>query len=73
MKAACVLVCLVAVLGFCAGTCLASPQDPQLSELAAKALSELTTGNYGAFFARFDERMKAGLPEAKLRMLHSSS
>jgi uncharacterized protein len=45
---------------------LAFPQDAQLSELAGKALSELVNGNYAAFYARFDEKMKAALPEEKL-------
>ena len=67
MKAASVFVCLVAVLGFCAGECLATEQDPRLSELAAKALSELTSGNYAAFSARVEESLKPYLTEAKLQ------
>jgi hypothetical protein len=67
MKAAFVFVCLVALLGCCARECLATEQDPQLSELAAKALSELTSGNYAAFCARMEESVKPYLTEAKLR------
>jgi hypothetical protein len=67
MKAASVFVCLVAVLGFCAGECLATEQDPQLSELAAKAFSELTSVNYAAFSARVEESLKPYMTEAKLQ------
>jgi fermentation-respiration switch protein FrsA (DUF1100 family) len=41
-------------------------QEAALSDVAKEAVTELTGANYGKFFARFDEKMQAALPEAKL-------
>ncbi len=44
----------------------AQSRDAQVAELAGKALSELLSGDYAAFYGRFDDKMKAAIPQDKL-------
>lgn len=59
-----IAVLLAAVLLSVTGA--AYPQDSPVTEAAGEALAELRGGNYAAFYARFDEKMKAALPQDKL-------
>jgi pimeloyl-ACP methyl ester carboxylesterase len=48
------------------GIGMAFSQEAALSDVAKEALADLTGADYGQLFARFDEKMQAALPEAKL-------
>lgn len=58
--------CCAVLLGCGSLACRASPADAAVQDLAREAVTELSTGKYPAFFARFDGTMKAAIPEAKL-------
>lgn len=68
MKKMMVALLLTAVFWGCSGaTPTRDANDASLSALAGEAFSELLSGDYAAFHARFDETMKAALPEDKLQ------
>jgi pimeloyl-ACP methyl ester carboxylesterase len=54
--------CAIVLLGIG----MAFSQEAPLSDVAKEAVSELAGANYGKFFARFDEKMQAAMPETKL-------
>ena len=70
MRTRALVACLIAISGFGSlGQCLAGPAEGPLPDVAREAVSELSSGQYARFFARFDEAMKAALPEAKVQEL----
>jgi uncharacterized protein len=55
---------IAAVLGVCSIT---FAQDTKILDLAGKAFSELSDGNYTAFHSRFDEKMTSVMPVEQVK------
>lgn len=64
MKIKIVILLLISVFGIC---CCVYPQDTPILEFTKNALSEILNENSSALYARFDETMKAAMPEDKLK------
>jgi uncharacterized protein len=64
MKKKIVTLLLISVFGIC---CSVFPQDTPIPEFTKNALSEILSENFSALYARFDEKMKAAMPEDTLK------